>query len=76
MAKIQCKMCGGLLELPENAQSGTCEYCGSRVTFPKITSEQQEKLYDRSDESAPASPCGLSPSPRLRRTSHRGKQVR
>ena len=49
MAKIQCKMCGGELTLPEGVLSGTCEYCGSLVTFPKISSEQQENLYQRAE---------------------------
>ena len=49
MPKVQCKMCGGELVLPENAQNGTCEYCGSRVTFPKIVSEHQENLYARAE---------------------------
>ena len=46
---VQCKMCGAPLALPENAQSGTCEYCGAAVTFPKITTEAQERLYARAE---------------------------
>jgi|GEM_PF-5874116 len=49
MAKIQCKMCGGELTLPEGVQSGTCEYCGSLVTFPKISGDQMEQLYNRAE---------------------------
>ena len=49
MAKIQCKMCGGELTLPEGVTCGNCEYCGSLVTFPKITSDQLENLYNRAE---------------------------
>ena len=49
MAKIQCKMCGGEIDLPENIQSKTCDYCGSRLTLPKLFDEQLEKLYNRAE---------------------------
>ena len=49
MAKIQCKMCGGTLELQEGVLSGTCNYCGNVVTFPKISDEQYENLYNRAE---------------------------
>ena len=49
MAKIQCKMCGGELLLPEGVNSGTCEYCGCLVTFPRISSDQLEQLYNRAE---------------------------
>ena len=49
MAKIQCKMCGGELELPENVQSGTCNYCGTLITFPKVSDEHLENLYNRAE---------------------------
>ena len=49
MAKIQCKMCGGLNELPDGVTSGECPYCGSLTTFPKITDTQTEQLYSRAE---------------------------
>ena len=49
MARIQCKMCGGELNLPEGIASGACEYCGSMVTFPKISSDTMENLYNRAE---------------------------
>ena len=49
MAKIQCKMCGGTLDLQEGVLSGTCNYCGNVVTFPKISDEQYENLYNRAE---------------------------
>ena len=42
-------MCGGELTLPEGVTCGNCEYCGSLVTFPKITSDQLENLYNRAE---------------------------
>ena len=49
MAKIQCKMCGGLNDLPDGVTSGECQYCGSLTTFPKIADEQTENLYRRAE---------------------------
>lgn len=49
MAAIQCKMCGGMVELVENATCGECPYCGSLTTFPRISSNQTEHLYGRAE---------------------------
>ena len=49
MARIQCKMCGGELNLTENTASGTCEYCGTLITFPKVSDERLENLYNRAE---------------------------
>jgi len=49
MAKIQCKMCGGTIELPEGMYSGECPYCGTLTTFPKVSSEELENLYNRAE---------------------------
>lgn len=37
MAIIKCKMCGGDIVLAEDKTYGTCEYCGSTMTFPKVS---------------------------------------
>jgi len=42
-------MCGGSLDLPENISSGECPYCGTLTTFPKISGEHQENLYNRAE---------------------------
>ena len=42
-------MCGGSLDLPDNVSSGECPYCGTLTTFPKISGEQQENLYNRAE---------------------------
>ena len=45
MATIKCNMCGGLVELPENARSAICEHCGSTVT--PIGGGHREPLHSR-----------------------------
>ena len=47
MAIIKCKMCGGDIELSENMTLGTCEYCGSTMTLPKIDDEQRAAAFNR-----------------------------
>ncbi len=49
MAKILCKMCGGELSLPDGVSSGSCPYCGTLTTFPKLSSDQLENLYNRAE---------------------------
>lgn len=49
MATIQCKMCGGMVEISEDLTSGVCPYCNSLTTFPKISDEQTEHLYSRAE---------------------------
>ena len=48
-ANVQCKMCGGMVEIPEGLTSGVCPYCNSLTTFPKISDEQTEHLYSRAE---------------------------
>ena len=49
MAIVNCKMCGGELNLPEGCLCGSCAYCGSLVTFPKVSTDQLEQLYNRAE---------------------------
>ena len=49
MAKIQCKMCGGMVELQDGMTVGECPYCGSTTTFPKLSSPLDEQLYGRAE---------------------------
>ena len=41
MAIIKCKMCGGDIEISADKTFGTCEYCGSTMTLPKVDDEQR-----------------------------------
>ena len=47
MAIIKCKMCGGDIVLNEEKTFGTCEYCGSVMTLPKVSDEQRAALFNR-----------------------------
>ena len=47
MALIKCKMCGGDIELAPDKTFGTCESCGSTMTFPKVSDEQRAAAFNR-----------------------------
>lgn len=47
MAIIKCKMCGGDMELNTDQRCGTCEYCGSTMTLPKVDDEQRTAAFNR-----------------------------
>ena len=47
MAIIKCKMCGGDVELAADKTFGTCEYCGSTMTFPKVEDDQRAAAFNR-----------------------------
>ena len=47
MAIIKCKMCGGDIVLNEEKTIGTCEYCGTQMTLPKVSDEQRAALFNR-----------------------------
>lgn len=38
---INCNICGGDVALSANKTFATCEYCGSTITVPKVSSEQR-----------------------------------
>ena len=39
MAIFKCKMCGGDLDVNETMSVGTCQYCSSFMTFPKLDND-------------------------------------
>ena len=47
MPIFKCKMCGGDIELSEDKTFGTCEYCGSSMTFPKVSDDQRAARFNR-----------------------------
>ncbi len=47
MAIIKCKMCGGDMELSPDKTFGTCEYCGSVMTLPKVDDDQRAAQFNR-----------------------------
>lgn len=46
---INCKMCGGDLDILEDSRLGTCQYCGTTQTIPNIDSDKKANLYDRAN---------------------------
>jgi len=49
MAIFKCKMCGGDLEVNEKMTIGTCNYCGSIMTLPKVSDEVTANLFNRAN---------------------------
>ncbi|MBQ6347587.1 MAG: tetratricopeptide repeat protein [Clostridia bacterium] len=49
MAIIKCKMCGGDIAFESGKAYGTCEYCGSLVTFPVSADAQNVNLFNRAN---------------------------
>ena len=49
MSTFNCKMCGGTLEIKQNATIATCDYCGTQQTLPKLTDEKRASLYERAN---------------------------
>ena len=47
MTVIKCKMCGGDMELSTDKTFGSCEYCGSVMTLPKVDGEQTAAAFNR-----------------------------
>ena len=47
MPIIKCKMCGGDIDLAADKTFGTCEYCGSTMTLPKVSDEQKAAAFNR-----------------------------
>ena len=47
MPVIKCKMCGGDIELSADKTFGTCEYCGSTMTLPKVSDDQRAAAFNR-----------------------------
>ena len=47
MAIIKCKMCGGDMVISDDKTYGTCEYCGSQMTLPKISDDQRAAAFNR-----------------------------
>lgn len=50
MAVLKCKMCGGDIEVNENMTLGTCMYCGSTMTVPRIDNEKKARLFNHANQ--------------------------
>lgn len=49
MIALKCKMCGGNLNITQEMSVGTCQYCGSQQTLPKINDDKRTDLYERAN---------------------------
>lgn len=49
MTVFRCKMCGGTLDVSQDARTATCEYCGSVQTLPNLNDDKIARLYDRAN---------------------------
>ena len=47
MAILKCKMCGGDIVVNDEKTFGTCDYCGSTMTFPKVSDDQRAARFNR-----------------------------
>ena len=46
---LYCKMCGGELEVNQDATVGQCQYCGTKQTIPKTDNEKIMNLFNRAN---------------------------
>ncbi len=44
---LKCKICGGDISVNAEMTVGTCQYCGSTITLPKIDSDKKARLFNR-----------------------------
>ena len=44
---FKCKICGGSLELHQDGRVGSCAYCGSTMTLPKLDDQRRVELFNR-----------------------------
>lgn len=46
---FKCKICGGDLDVSENVSIGTCQYCDSTMTLPRLDDDKRLNLYNRAN---------------------------
>ena len=47
---LKCKMCGGDIEVSQDMTVGTCLFCGSTMTLPRIDSDKKARLFNRANQ--------------------------
>ena len=47
---LKCKMCGGDIEVNADMTVGTCLFCGSTMTLPKIENDKKARLFNRAND--------------------------
>lgn len=46
---FKCKVCGGDLDVQARTSIGTCQYCGTAQTLPRIDDDKRANLYERAN---------------------------
>ncbi len=46
---LKCKMCGGDIEVSPDMTVGTCLYCGSTMTIPRVDSEKKARIFNHAN---------------------------
>ena len=49
MIVFKCKMCGGDVQVANEATYGTCGSCDTMSTLPKVNDERKANLYNRAN---------------------------
>ena len=49
MTVFKCKICGGSLDISPEMTVGTCQYCGTTMTLPRIGDDRRANLYARAN---------------------------
>ena len=49
MAILKCKICGGDLDIGDDAKIIECEYCGTKQTVPDVNNEKKINLFNRAN---------------------------
>lgn len=47
---LKCKMCGGDIEVNKDMTVGTCLYCGSIITLPRIDTDKKARMFNRANQ--------------------------
>lgn len=47
---LNCKFCGGALDVTEGAAIVQCKYCRTKQTLPKVTNETSNNLFNRAND--------------------------
>ncbi len=50
MLVLKCNMCGGDIVVSPDKTFGTCEFCGSTATLPKVDNEQRAAIFNRGND--------------------------
>ncbi len=47
---LKCKMCGGDISVNADMSVGTCQYCGSTMTLPRIDTDKKARLFNHANQ--------------------------